>query len=252
LKRVKDALIVLRRELDRNPADPGLYERLAGFLDQNKLAAEIEGVYKKAIEQFPDRNWYHKLARYYLRQKQNTQFQTLTGEIAKVFSGTELERYFRDVVGTQTLDGALYRQVNLYAHQRFPQNLRFVQNLLEVYQRRGTVDPVAYEALLRRYWAYDDAIRSRFFELLQRTGKFRTEVQALPSQVAQNPAAARMLAEAEAWRSHFEDSATTMLALAKDAPGDSALGRRTASLHRSLAAYDWQRAARLRSPHAVG
>jgi len=242
MKRVKDALIVLRRELDRNPNDPGLYERLAGFLDQNKLAAEIEAVYKKAIEQFPDRNWYHKLARYYLRQKQSTQFQTLTGEIARVFSGTELERYFREVVATQTLDGALYRQVNLYAHQRFPQNLRFVENLLEVYQRRGTLDPVAYENLLRRYWAYDDAIRSRFFEHLQRTGKFRTEVQALPAQVAQNPAAARMLAEADAWRSHFEDAAATMLVLAKDTPGDRTLGQRTASLYRSLAAYDWQRA----------
>ncbi len=242
MKRVKDALIVLRRELDRNPNDPGLYERLAGFLDQNKLAAEMEAVYKKAIEQFPDRNWYHKLARYYLRQKQSAQFQALTGDIAKVFSGTELERYFREVVATQTLDAALYRQVNLYAHQRFPQNLRFVQNLLEVYQRKGTADPVAYENLLRRYWAYDDGMRSRFFEVLQRTGKFRTEVQALPAQASQNPAAARMLAEAEAWRSHFEDAATTMLVLAKDSPGDPALGQRTASLYRSLAAYDSQKA----------
>ncbi|MBL8220092.1 MAG: hypothetical protein JNL62_12730, partial [Bryobacterales bacterium] len=44
MKRVPEALALLRRELDRNADDPGLYERLAAFLEQNKLAAEIEAV----------------------------------------------------------------------------------------------------------------------------------------------------------------------------------------------------------------
>ena len=37
LKQIPEALAVLRREIDRNPDDPGLYERLAVFLDQNRL-----------------------------------------------------------------------------------------------------------------------------------------------------------------------------------------------------------------------
>ncbi len=236
LKRVPEALALLRRELDRNPDDPGLYERLAGFLDQNKLASQIEAVYRRAMGHFPDRGWHHKLARFYLRQKQSASFHTLVSEIAKIFSGTELEEFFREVVAQQSLDAVLYRQVNLYAHQRFPHNLTFVHNLLAAYQRRGTADPAAYEALLRRYWLYDDGLRSQFFALLSRTGKFTAELRAL--QGADNPAAQRMLGEAQAWRSHFEEAAAPLLALAKATPGDAGVGTRTASLYRSLAAFD--------------
>ncbi|MBI3682375.1 MAG: tetratricopeptide repeat protein [Acidobacteria bacterium] len=239
LRRLEDALRVLRREIDRNPDDPALYERLATFLDQNKLAAEIEAVYRRAIERFPDRSWHHKLARHYLRQKQNSAFQQLTAEVAKIFTGTELERYFGEIVASAPLDAVLYRQVNLYANQRFPHNLTFVRNLLSAYERRGTADPAAWERLIRQHWFYDDVLRARFFEFLSRSGKFRAETQALLAQntanAAANPAGARMLAEAECWRSHFEEAAPVLSRLAKDAPGDIDLGRRTASLHRSLA-----------------
>ena len=51
MKRVKEALALYRRELDRSPNDPALYERLAAFLEQNKLGAEIEAVYRRAIAQ---------------------------------------------------------------------------------------------------------------------------------------------------------------------------------------------------------
>jgi hypothetical protein len=40
--KLPDALQVLRGELDRNPQDPGLYEKLAGFLEQNQLNAHRE------------------------------------------------------------------------------------------------------------------------------------------------------------------------------------------------------------------
>ncbi len=233
LKRPKDGLVLLRREIGRNPRDPGLYERLAAFLDQNKMAAEIEQVYKLAIAQFPESGWQQKLARYYLRRKQMVQFQQLTGDVVRVFSGTGLEAYFRDVVAAPNLDAALYRQVNLYANQRFPHNLTFVRNLLNAYQTRGTADPVSYENLLRRHWFYDEALRARFFEHLSRTGKLAPELAALRRET--NPAATRMLAEAEAWRSHFEAAAAPLGKVYDEAPGDLELGARATSLHRSLA-----------------
>ena len=71
--RLPDALEVLRGELDRNPQDPGLYEKLAEFLEQNRLNAHQEEVYQRAIEQFQNTSfgtgWYAKLARFYLREK---------------------------------------------------------------------------------------------------------------------------------------------------------------------------------------
>ena len=56
MKQIPRALGVLRREIDRNPDDPGLYERLAVFLDQNRLGSEQEEVYRRAIG-FSDKSW---------------------------------------------------------------------------------------------------------------------------------------------------------------------------------------------------
>ena len=63
LQRPLDAIRLYRREIARNPNDPGLYERLAAFLDQNRMTAETEAVYKEAMAKFADRGWYEKLAR---------------------------------------------------------------------------------------------------------------------------------------------------------------------------------------------
>jgi len=91
-------LELFRREMDHNPNDPGLYERLATFLDQNHMDERIEAVYKKALQQFPDRSWYQKLARWYLRRHERQQFEELSRQVIRTFSGTELEEYFRSVV----------------------------------------------------------------------------------------------------------------------------------------------------------
>ena len=92
LKRPLDALRVYRTEIDRNPNDPGLYERLAAFLEQNGMAREVEAVYTKAIAKFGDRSWYHKLARWYLRRKECSALEKISRDAIAVFSGTELER----------------------------------------------------------------------------------------------------------------------------------------------------------------
>src|SRR6267142_6253913 len=124
LKEIPQALGVLRRELDHNPDDPGLYERLAVFLDQNRLGVEQEEIYRRALARFPDRTWYDRLARFYLRYKRDADFEKLTQEAVKTFSGTDLERYFGNVGYGGT--PPLYLRLNLYANQRFPHNSVFV------------------------------------------------------------------------------------------------------------------------------
>ena len=202
-KRIPDALALYRREIDRNPNDPGLYQRFAAFLEQNRLGADVEATYKRAIAQFPDKSWSHKLARWYLRQKQSTQFTALTREVTSRFSGSDLEAYFKDAVPRGgTLAPALYLQLNLYAHQRFPHNLAFTRNLLSAYATRGTADAGAFDALLRANWYYADDMRLRFFHELSFRKTLDAELAALGTittseQVNANPAAARMLA---GWR----------------------------------------------------
>ncbi|MDP8982529.1 MAG: hypothetical protein M3O35_18280 [Acidobacteriota bacterium] len=249
LKRLGEALALIRREIDRNPDDPGLYERLAAFLEQNKLDAEMEAVYRKAMAHFQDPSWSHKLARWYLRHKQNTQFEALTREVIKIFSGTQLEAYVRDAAG-QKLTPVLYRQVNLYAHQRFPNDLVFVNNLLTAYVQKGTASPTEYNALLRRYWYYDPSLRERFFEHLSSTKTLDAELAAVRGRGSAadlanaNPAAVQFVAEAESWRSHFEDAAPAFRAIAGLYPAANMNGTRAASIYRSLATYD--------PPHELG
>ena len=69
LGRVLDAVKLYRREIDRNPDDPGIYERLALFVEQNKLDSDLEQTYKAAMARFGGTNWADKLARFYLRKE---------------------------------------------------------------------------------------------------------------------------------------------------------------------------------------
>ena len=97
MQQLPEALALLRGELDRNPQDPGLYEKLAEFLEQNRLNAHEEDVYQRAIEQFQDTGlgmgWYGKLARFYLRQRRNADYSALSKKVIATFSGTDLEEY---------------------------------------------------------------------------------------------------------------------------------------------------------------
>ena len=243
LKELPEALAVLRKQIDRNPNDPGLYERLAQFLEQNRLGQEQEQVYERAIQQFPDRSWYHKLARFYLRQRRDSDFLQLSQRVIKIFSGTQLESYFSDVVTGREY----YTRLNEFALARFPHDLLFVRNLLNAYQRSNSTK---WESLIRQYWWESEDLRNKYFEYLSRTGQLQQELTDLQKSEAAaqqehwntlasgSPVAARFFGEARFWESHFEEAAPVMNALAQEYPADFELGRRASAVHRSLAAFD--------------
>lgn len=249
LKRPMQVLALFRREIDHNPNDPGLYERFATFLDQNHLGDQTAQVYRLAMQQFSSRSWYHKLARWYLRRREMSAFESLSEQVIRTFSGSDLENYFDDVVNSSSFDAALYRQLNLYAHKRFPHNLVFVRNLLSAYSSTPTYDQAAWEALIRQYWYFDSNLRSQFFSYLSAHGRLDAELEQVrkmppaarttPQQLASSdPVAAEFIAEADLWRCHYEAAAPLMRGLAANYPADFALDRRTSNLFRSLAAFD--------------
>ena len=99
LNRPLDALRVYRTEIDRNPNDAGLYQRLGEFLEQNGMSRDVEEVYTKAIAKFADRSWYHKLARWYLRTGRNTaRWKRSAATPSPCSPAAELEQYFREIV----------------------------------------------------------------------------------------------------------------------------------------------------------
>ena len=248
LKRLPDALEVLRGELDRNPQDPGLYEKLANFLEQNRLNAQEEAVYQKAIAQFQDSGagWYGKLARFYLRQKRNADYAALSHKVTGIFSGTELEAYLSQAPAP---DSSLALEVNRYAHDRFPHDLTFVRNLLTQYRSGVNTQPAAAEKLLWEHWAEAPELRDQLFELLSSSGRLDAQLAALRQQAPEidkanwtglaqsNPAAERFWLESCLWQSRFEDSVGPADALAAEYPADETLGRQASSLYRSLAYF---------------
>jgi Flp pilus assembly protein TadD/predicted Zn-dependent protease len=246
-KDVPRALRVLRAELDRNPNDPGLYLELLEFLDQNQLGTELQAVYRRAMQQFPGPSWYHKLARWYLRQDRKQDFEALSKEVVGIFSGSDVEAYLADV-GADVSEISL--RLNQYANHRFPHNLAFVRLLLRAYRTSPYCNETAWEALMRQHWFESDDLRAEFFEDLSRKGRLETELAALenntptgeqhnwPGEAASNPVAARFVAEAELWQSHFETAAPVVDAVAAQYPADVELGTRASSLYRSLAYFE--------------
>ena len=158
---------------------------------------------------------------------------TLTREVTGIFSGSELERYFNDAVAEAPPDAALYLQVNLYAHKRFPNDLVFVRNLLSAYQRNGTMDMAAYTWLLRNYWFYDPQLKAEFFAQLSSRNQLTAEMDSV-RKASNNPAGQRFLAEGEAWQSHFEAAAPFFRTVAEEFPGDRELNGRASSVYLSL------------------
>ena len=77
LKQVPGALAVLRREIDRNPDDRPPMSAWRSFSPRTD-SAEEEEVYRRAMQRFPDRSWYHKLARFYLLQKKERRIRKRT------------------------------------------------------------------------------------------------------------------------------------------------------------------------------
>ena len=176
LNQVPQALGVLRREIDHNPDDPGLYERLAEFLQQNNLTGEQEQVYRRAFARFSDPSWYSKLARLYLRYRRYSELEDLTQDAVKQFDGSVLQTYFSSVGGSTQ---AMYLRLNLYASARFPHNLYFVRNLLSAYSSPPTADRTAWLALIRQHWFEDPSLRDEYFEYLASSNQLESELSVL-------------------------------------------------------------------------
>jgi tetratricopeptide (TPR) repeat protein len=250
MQRLPDALAILRGELDRNPQDPGLYEKLAEFLEQNRLNEHEEEVYQRAIEQFQDTSfatgWYSKLARFYLRQRRAADYSALSRKVAGIFSRTELEEYLSQAPAP---DRTLALEVNRYAHDRFPHDLTFVRNLLAEYRSYQHSQPEEVEKLLWEHWAESPDLRDQLFELLSGSGRLDALLEQLRRQAPEidkpdwgalaksNPAAERFWLESCLWQSRFEESIGAADALSAEYPADETLGRQASSLYRSLAYF---------------
>lgn len=239
LHRPMDAIALFGREIDQNPDDPGLYERLALFVEENRLDNELEQTYRQAFGHFKDSSWASKLARFYLRQKQYSAYETLLRQVTDTFKGSQLAPFLTQVAPAPGVNPQLHLQILLYAHQRFPHNLTIVRSLLQAYRSKGTEDVTAYERLLRENWYYDRNLRTSFYAYLSEKGMLQSELAALPAVTRAgadgNLAALQFRAEGQTWLADYESAAPAFVRLAEIAPGNREANERAISIQRSLA-----------------
>lgn len=225
-------LNLYKAQLAAHPDEQWLYENFAAYLAANRLLEDEASLYRHAIEQFKEKNWYEKLARWYLRNQRDTEFEQVSKEIVDTFSGTEVATYFQQVLPSYSDPyRALYLALNQYAHDRFPYNLTFVNNLLDFYDS-APIDMQSWEVLAVQYYAMDEGIRSRYLAYLSAKGTMVESVK--PA----NSVETRFAGDILLWRSHYEEALPYYQDLSKQYSSDREINVLLADLTRSLAAYD--------------
>lgn len=176
-KRSSDILALYAAEAKKYPSEAGLYEQMLQWLGQTNLTEEQLKVYQTANKKFPERIWQDRLARWFLRQKRQSEFETFSKDLIEKFDDAETENFFVEFINRnsaakpETFEAQFYLALYTRAHQRFPHNLNFVRGLLNYYQAHRL--ETEWRNLAAEYYFESAEIRNLFLQELAKTGKLR-------------------------------------------------------------------------------
>jgi predicted Zn-dependent protease len=165
-------------QIRKHPAEEGLYERFLRWLGQAELVNEQLKAYNTAIRQFPSNTWYHRMARWYVRQKRGKELTRYSRQLIDVFDEDEITEYLLRFAGygataagdDMNWDQRLAFDLYSYAHKHFPQNLLFVRGMLNYLEEN---DRNRWEKLSVEYYFADRAIRESYLAWLSKNGRLR-------------------------------------------------------------------------------
>src|SRR6266487_5010535 len=86
-------------EIKKHPKEEGLYERFLRWLGQAQLVNEQLKAYGSAIKQFDSNTWYHRLGRWYVRQKRGKDLTRYSKQLIGVFDEDEITEYLLRFAG---------------------------------------------------------------------------------------------------------------------------------------------------------
>ncbi|MBL8150777.1 MAG: hypothetical protein JNN15_12705, partial [Blastocatellia bacterium] len=128
------------QEIQKYPTEEGLYERFLQWLSSTNLISDELKAYQLAIEKVPNnKSWQARLARWYLRQQRSEELTEISNRLVEIFDEDELQDYLEKVLDQTADKVSFYDQVlrlTLYknALRRFPENIVFVNGLLNYYR----------------------------------------------------------------------------------------------------------------------
>lgn len=236
-------------EIRKHPREEGLYERFLRWLGSAELVNEQLKAYNSAIRQFDSNTWYHRLARWYVRQKRGRELQRYSQQLINIFDEDDITEYllrFSGYGATPKGDSLNWDQrfaydFYSYAHQRFPQNLFFVRGMLTYLATQK--DPTPWAQLSAQYYFADRSIREPFLAYLSRNNQLRDRYQKARGQESgvrgQNTSTTVttyhvFAADAALWLSHHDEAIEAYRQLATLYPGEPQYADRLADLTRSF------------------
>ncbi|HTF38140.1 MAG TPA: tetratricopeptide repeat protein, partial [Blastocatellia bacterium] len=165
-------------EIKKHPKEEGLYERFLRWLGQAQLINEQLKAYDSAIKQFDSNTWYHRLGRWYVRQKRGKDLTRYSKQLIGVFDEDEITEYLLRFAGfgataagdEMNWDERLAFDLYSYAHTRFSRNVFFVRGMLTYLEKN---DRARWEKLSTEYYFADRSIREPYLAWLSKQGKLR-------------------------------------------------------------------------------
>ncbi|HKP86745.1 MAG TPA: hypothetical protein VJZ26_11645, partial [Blastocatellia bacterium] len=236
-------------EIKKHPREEGLYERFLAWLGQAELVNEQLKAYNSAIRQFDSNTWYHRLGRWYVRQKRGRELARYSRQLIGIFDEEEITDYllrFAGYGGTPIGDGLNWDQrlafdLYSYAHTRFPRNLYFVRGMLTYLEKN---DLAQWQKLSAEYYFADRSIREPYLAWLSKQKQLRDRYQKAkgqgPGATTQNPNAQTpntyriFAADAALWLSHHDEAISAYRQLVALYPGEPQYADRLADLTRSF------------------
>ncbi|HEY7543670.1 MAG TPA: tetratricopeptide repeat protein [Blastocatellia bacterium] len=244
-------------EIKKHPREEGLYERFLRWLGQAEIINEQLKAYNSAIRQFDSNTWYHRLARWYVREKRGRELVRYSRQLVDIFDEDEITEYIYRFAGYGTTatgdqldwDQRFAYDLYSYAHNRFPRNTYFVRGMLTWLARNNTAQ---WEKLSAQYYFADRSIREPYLAWLSEQNQLRERYQRSkgsavlssleprtadlePKADASSPTAYQIFAaDAAAWLSHHDEALSAYRRLIALYPGEPQYAARLHDLTRSF------------------
>src|SRR5215813_2382349 len=231
-------------EIKKHPKEEVLYERLLRWLGQAQLINEQLKAYDSAIRQFDSCSCYHRLGRWYVRQKRGKELTRYSKELIAVFDEDEITEYLLRFAGygatgagdEMNWDERLAFDLYSYAHTRFPRNTFFVRGMLTYLEKN---DRARWEKLSTEYYFADRSIRDPYLAWLSRKGVLRDYYQKAkqvrPAADSRSALAYGLFsADCATWLSHADEALESYRELVGLYPGEPQYAGRLSDLTRSF------------------
>lgn len=228
-KKVSEILAVYSNEITKYPDQEWLYEQRLAWLEQTNLFDDQLKVYQSALEKFPTNNWRDKLARWYLKNKRETEFEAFSMDLVSKLNDQELAEYLTIFRSAGAFYDNLYYKLCEQAKQRFPHNFIFIKSLAQHYKARQEFDK--YQKLLAEYYFVSSEFRSELIADLAKNGKLQITLQELKgNQIIDE----LFKAEANTYLSRYEEALPSYRKLAEIYPNNQEFVSNIVNLTRSF------------------